>query len=172
MWLTLATVPAAQGLPVSASDVVREVTRSGFTLIPVSYPKFYKEGHQSVDCLHIACGMGTSNIDCHSRPGHGWLKGPGLSWPDHYHLWQEGVGRHHGIRVTCLLHPLYEWHILGPEGILGTRLSSSLLIVKVRGQPYLPHQTPPLNCICRGIPLTCSIWVLLICVVPIMEWDL
>lgn len=63
--------------------------------------------------------------------------------------------------------------MLGPEGVLRTHLPFlSLYIVGGGGQPYLLHQTPPLNCIFRGIPLTHSFLVVPTCPVPLQGRNL
>lgn len=54
----------------------------------------------------------------------------------------------------------------------GPTSPSRLPIVGVGGQPYLPQQTPPLNCIFRGIPLTHTFLVVPSCPVPLMGRDL
>ena len=53
----------------------------------------------------------------------------------------------------------------------GPTSPSSFPIVRVGGQPYLPQQTPPLNCVFRGIYLTHSFLVMPTCLVPLMGRD-
>ena len=60
------------------------------------------------------------------RSGLICLRMPGLSWPNHCHLYQEATGRNHSIRADHVL-SLGHWsHILGTEGLLGSYLSSFL----------------------------------------------
>lgn len=54
----------------------------------------------------------------------------------------------------------------------GPTSPARLPIVGVGGQPYLPHQTPPLNCIFRGIALTHTFLVVPSCPGPLMGRDL
>ena len=79
------------------------------------------------------------------------------------------------------LRPLGNWgHLLGPDSFgdplhlgMGPRVSEvEFSIVRVGGQPYLPHQTPPLSCIFRGVPLTHSFLVVPTCPVPLLGRDL
>ena len=54
----------------------------------------------------------------------------------------------------------------------GPTAHSSFLIIEVGGQPNLPHQTPPLSCIFRGIFLTHFFLVVPTCPVPLLGRDL
>ena len=56
--------------------------------------------------------------------------------------------------------------------VLGTHFLSHFPFVEVGGQSYLPHQTPPLNCIFRGVPLTHSFLVVPTCPVPLLRRDI
>ena len=50
--------------------------------------------------------------------------------------------------------------------------TSRFSVVRVGGQSYFPHQTPPLSCIFRGVPLTHSFLVVPTCPVPLLGRDL
>ena len=56
--------------------------------------------------------------------------------------------------------------------VLGTHFLSHFPFVEVGGQSYLPHQTPPLNCIFRCVLLTYSFLVVLTCPVPLLRRDI
>lgn len=93
------------------------------------------------------------------RLGCGWLKGPEITQPNHFHHQQGALGNHYGIWQTYLL-PLGCWgHLLGPDGVLGTHLSFSFPYCWGRGWPCLPHQILPLSYSFRGVSLTHSFLV-------------
>ena len=54
----------------------------------------------------------------------------------------------------------------------GPTSPSRFPIVGVGGQPYFPHQTPPLSCIFRGVPLTHSFLIVPTCPVCLLGRDL
>lgn len=54
----------------------------------------------------------------------------------------------------------------------GPTFLSHFPVVGIGGHLYLPHHTPSLSCIFRGVPLTHSCLVVVTCPVPLLERDL
>lgn len=70
--------------------------------------------------------------------------------------------------VTYLLPPGYQAHSLSLIKFWGPTSPSHFPIVRAGGQPYQLHQTPPLNYIFRGVPLTHSFLVVATCPIPLL----
>jgi hypothetical protein len=65
--------------------------------------------------------------------------------------------------------PEKQGHLPGPNGVLGTHVSSSPS-VRIRGQPYQPYQIPLLSCIFNNHP-THSFLLVATCPVPLLGRD-
>lgn len=113
-------------------------------------PRCNQEGHWAVDCPHVGQDRGTLLPDNAPADLLGLAMGNlrGLSLLDMTtaittNLWV--------AIMVCEWTIFFSWHwgyLHSPYGVLGAHFIF-FPIVKVGGQPDLPHQTPPLSCIFR-----------------------
>lgn len=136
-----------------------------------SCPKCYQEGYFSFSCPHAPCVMVYAKHrplkSWFYRPGHRWLRMPGLSWP----FLTGNHGGCHGIRVIPLLLLGQLCHILSTEGILGTHLYSSPLC-GCSGTALLTSPHPPLNYMFRDILMTHLFLVVTTYLLPLLGGNL
>ena len=135
-------------------------------------PGCCQERHWAVDCPHITQDRWTSF----------WSNSPadvlGLAmddWRDPHSLdpttaitsRERWVGfMVCGRPISFLLNTGVTYSVATEFG--GPTSPSHFSTIGIGGQPYLPHQTPPLSCIFRGIPFTHTFLVVLTCPVPLL----
>lgn len=154
---------------VPATNVANRVIVYGLAPIPASHleklPLRRKLGYWSPSCHSWHKDIRWSTR-WSSELGHGWLKETKFPWIGHYHHWHAALSSHQGIKETHLLLLGCWGHLILTE-FWGSTSPSCFPIVRVGRQPF-----KSLSSGFVGVLITFSFLVMLMYLIPLLEWIL